>query len=111
MTIGRWGWHRKTNERRRRLTIQDQRRIQVQQTLMTMSVDFREDAYGDIMVDHDRWEVSFPEEDHQVVVITFAKTMNAGPAADAAIRFAWPLQNVGYLVAVNAGYFEPRARV
>jgi hypothetical protein len=92
-------------------SMQNTRKIHVFQTLKTMNVDFEVDPYGDIIADYNRWEVVFPEEDSLVILVTFAKTMSAGSAADIAIRFAWPLQNAGFIVTVNPGYFEPRARV
>ena len=86
----------------------DKRHIYVGQTLRTMGLDFDQDQGGFINVDGIQWRVHWPGEDPTVIRMTFRQCVSAGYAGDMAIRFAWPLQSSGFLVVVDAGYFEPK---
>jgi len=88
-----------------------EKRIHVYKAFRTMGLDFREDPSGFIYADHDQLRVWFPEEDPGVIRVTFEKDVDAGYAGDMAIRFEWPLQLAGFIIVVDAGYFEPTHQV
>jgi hypothetical protein len=88
----------------------DNRHIYVCQTLRTMGLDFDQHQSESFSVDGDQWRVHWPGEDPDVLRMTFRQCVSAGYAGDMAIRFAWPLQSAGFIVVVDAGYFEPKSK-
>jgi hypothetical protein len=87
------------------------RKIFVKIIIRTMNLDFNEDDSGSIYVDDNKWLVHFPEDHNDVVNVTFQKDVTPGYAGDMAIRFSGPLQVAGFIVVVDAGYFEPTHQV
>ena len=85
------------------------REIVAKQILRTMNLDFNEDVEGSIYVDNAQWLVYFPGGYDDVINVTFQKDVSPGYAGDMAIRFAGPLQNAGFVVVVDPGYFEQEA--
>jgi hypothetical protein len=77
--------------------------------IRTMNLDFNEDESGSIYVDQAQWLVYFPEDHNDVVNVTFRRDVAPGYSGDMAIRFSGPLQAIGFVVVVDAGYFEPEA--
>ena len=80
------------------------RRIYVTQTLRTMGSEYCVDENGGIWIDDDQWLVILPDEDPEVVLVSFNETASSQFISDTMARFSGILQLIDLAVIPVAGF-------